>query len=350
LIHIQPEDTMFKRFRIFIPALMALLLLALAPGMVSAQVSFGTNWSAEFWNNTNFEGIPAAITVYPGGLNFNWGTGRPRDANNVELAAVNPDNFSARFQTTENFLQAGDYTFSGFVDDQVRVFIDGIEVFSQATPGNFTFNRTLTAGVHALRVDYVELTNTAILQFQWQFGGVAPIFTPTPAPPSGPQAHVVNVRGLSLRTGPYLGASFIGVLRPDNLYLVHGKNNDEGGGFTWYRVTVGERVGWASGRYLRLNVEPATIPDMGSVFDELHSPHDTGVTAVPRAVMNFRRRPSIRSARIGQIPWGAEVPLLNRTIQGGQNFWFQVRYQGQIGWIFAPFVSVRGNIDAVPIR
>jgi uncharacterized protein YraI len=65
--------------------------------------------------------------------------------------------------------------------------------------------------------------------------------------------------------------------------------------------------------------------------------------------MNLRVRPSTRTAIIGSIPWGAEVPLLNRTVQGGQNRWFQVRYEGRVGWIFAPYVSVRGDINAVPI-
>jgi hypothetical protein len=42
--------------------------------------------------------------------------------------------------------------------------------------------------------------------------------------------------------------------------------------------------------------------------------------------------------------------LVGRTIQGGLHYWLQVWYQGKIGWIYAPFVTVRRNIDAVPIR
>ena len=51
-----------------------------------------------------------------------------------------------------------------------------------------------------------------------------------------------------------------------------------------------------------------------------------------------------------QVPWGAETELLGRTIQGGNNFWLQVRYGDQVGWIYAPFVSIRGDVNAVPIR
>jgi hypothetical protein len=252
----------WKPHRGWLIGLALVLLLAIVPGMVRAQASFGSNWVAEYWNNTDFSGVPVATVVYPTGLNFNWGTGQPTGPDGQPLLAVPADNFSARFQTTENFTTAGEYTFFGFVDDRIRVFIDGIEVFSQNTPGTFSFVRTLTAGVHSLRVDYVELTDTAILQFQWQLGGVAPpgVQPVQPEVPTGPTARVVNVRGLSLRSGPYLGASFIGVLRPDNAYVVHARNNDEGGGFTWYNVTAGERTGWASGRYLTIDGNRGRYP------------------------------------------------------------------------------------------
>lgn len=332
----------------------ALLLAALAllPGLVSAQATFGVNWAGTFFNSTNFTGPIAAFENYPNGLNFNWGAGKPLNASGVELAAVNADNFSVRFDSAQNFPTGGDYTFFGFVDDQIRIFVDGVEAFNTGVPGNYSFVRNVAAGTHTLRVEYVEISSTAIIQFQWQLGatpGVPGVATGTPAP-SGPIANVVFVRGLSLRTGPYLGASFIAVLRPDNQYFVSGKNTDEGGPYTWYRVTTGERTGWASGRYLTLNVDPATIPVVTSVFQEIDGAPDTSVIAIPRAIMNFRRRPSVRSQRLGQIPWGAEVQLLGRTIQAGKNHWFQVRYNGQVGWIFAPYVGWRGNIDFVPVR
>jgi uncharacterized protein YraI len=159
------------------------------------------------------------------------------------------------------------------------------------------------------------------------------------------------VRGLSLRTGPYLGGSFIWILRPDNNYTVLGKSDDEGGGYTWFYVIVGEKEGWTSGRYFVVDADIATIPYKDNIFQKLDAPLSTGVIGMPRAVMNFRRRPSQRSARIGQIPWGAEVEILNRTVQAGKNHWFQVRYNNQIGWIYAPYVGIRrGFLETVPIR
>jgi len=337
---------MFKRLIWLIAALMLVFGFSIRANVVQAQVSFGTNWFAEYFNegNFNFAGAPVVTLTYPGGLNFNFGTNPP-------VAGVNAENWSARYTTTENFPASSNYEFVGVADDQIRVYIDGIMVYEQLTPGNFSFTRSLTAGIHALRVDLVQLTDVALLQFQWQTSTLPPDVTATPAGPVVPTGEVVNVQGLSLRTGPYLGASFIAVLRPGIAYPISGKNADEGGAFTWYQVTAGERVGWASGRYLTISGDAASIPTLTTVFQEIDNAPDVGVVATPRAVMNFRVRPSVRSARIGQIDWGEEVALIGRTVQAGENFWFQVRRDdGTVGWIFAPYVSVRGPIDAVPIR
>jgi hypothetical protein len=78
--------------------------------------------------------------------------------------------------------------------------------------------------------------------------------------------------------------------------------------------------------------------------------------------MNFRQFPSIRVQRVPEVPqlfWGAEVEILARTVQGGKDFWYQVRYTPEnsstsyVGWIFAPYVGIkRGSdpIDTVPVR
>jgi uncharacterized protein YraI len=164
--------------------------------------------------------------------------------------------------------------------------------------------------------------------------------------------QVKSVKGLSVRTGPYLGASLVTVARPGTPYIPIARSQDEGGGggFTWFLITVGDKRGWASGRYLQVTGDPNSVPVQGTVFDQIDGAPGLGVMAVPRSVMNFRRRPSQRSALISQMPWGAETELIGRTIQYGENFWYQVRWNGQVGWIYAPFVSVRGNIDAVPVR
>lgn len=339
-----------RKKTLLIAAAIILLLLSVS---ISARLSqpvqaqgFGS-WTAQFFNNANFN-PPAVAAIYPNGLNFVW-TGLPLQADGITPVPgiTLQDGFSVIFSTSVA-LGPGNYTFSGTADDQITVIINGQTVYQTSEPPDQDFSFVVplaSAGPHSIQVRFQEFGGQAVLNLSWAAGGV--IVSPTP---EGPLGTVRQVRGLSLRTGPYLGASFIAVLRPDNDYPVLASNDTEGGPYTWYQVRVNNnRVGWASGRYLRVTkqgqVQPAT-----TIFEELTDPPETGVIAVPRAIMNLRRYPSERADLLAQIPWGAEVPLLNRTIQGGRNHWFQVRYNGIVGWIYAPYVGVRGNIDAVPIR
>ncbi|MFW5691540.1 MAG: SH3 domain-containing protein [Chloroflexota bacterium] len=347
---------MIRRLGLVLFGLAALLIFTIPQSTTAQTIStdFGTNWQASFFPSTDFTGTPVGPITYPNGLNFNW-PGQPLQSDGATPVSgfTQADNFSVRFTSTQNFSQTGSYTFTGIVDDRMTVIIDGVEVYNQDAPGNFSFNYTLAAGAHTIQINFVEFTSVAILQFQWTFTGTAPgptaiVGTPTPAGPTGPVGQVVFVRGLSLRTGPYLGASFISVLRPGIQYPVLARNTDEGGPFTWYKVQAGERIGWASGRYL--TVTNGTPPLESTIFEQIDNPPSTGVFAAPNAFMNLRRRPSERSQRLGQIPWGAEVEVLGRTIQGGRDHWLQVRYEEIVGWAYAPFFRFRrGLIDAIPI-
>jgi len=340
--------------RIGIAFLFMILLLALLPGL-TVQADFGTNWSATFFADANLGAACSSNCTFTGlsAINFNWGTGVPQV--NGLTVGVGQDNFSVRFTSTQNFA-AGTYQFVASSDDGIRVFIDGAQVLNSwqgrvLTTDTFTLN--MTAGAHQITVEYQELIDQAIVQFQWFFGGGTPgvgvtgtpIFTAVPAL----TVQVSGVKGLSLRTGPYLGASLISVVRPGTSYSPIARNRDEGT-YTWFLLTVNDKTGWASGRYLQVTGDPNSVPIQSTIFEQLDGAPDTGVRAAPRSVMNFRRRPSQRATLLGQIAWGENLELLNRTIQGGNNHWFQVRYKGQVGWIFAPFVSVIGDINAVPIR
>jgi hypothetical protein len=340
-----------KRLTVII--LFALLAtLALGLGISSAQgPTFGTNWFGQFFVDTSFT-TPGAFESYPSGLNFNWPDTPRRSDNATPVPGIPADNFSVRFTSSQTF-QVGTYTFALNVDDQATVYVGGTQVFAATVPGTYSFQAQIAAaGNYEVRVDFVELSLVAVLQMSWQLGaGTGTALPPgATAGPTGPSGSVVSVRGLSLRTGPYLGASFIAVLRPDIAYPVLGRSNDEGGPFTWYRVQAGEQVGWASGRYLAVTGDVNSIPFEGNVFEQIDGAPDVGAVAIPRAVMNLRRRPSYRSQRLGYVFWGEEVQLIGRTISGGVDQWYQVRKGDQVGWIYAPFVTIRGNVLSVPFR
>lgn len=372
---------MRKQLRFLLFALIGFLsinlsgLLPIGAQQQIVQATQGTGWTAIFFDDASFS-AHAASASFPNGLNFSW-PGAPTDGNNQPVYLLSPpnapgtpftreDNFSVRFASTQYIPVAGNYVFSGFVDDRAVFYLGGIEVERVDIPGNFEFRVPLSQGSLNMRVDYIELTAGAALQLSWRLdsGVIIPTYpppnytppppvTPTPAGPvlpAGPIGQVINVRGLSLRTGPYLGASYIGALRPGIAYPVLAQNSDEGSGITWYKVQNGPYVGWASGRYF--TVINGTPPVEQSVFETLDNAQGTGVLATPNAYVNMRRRPSLRAARVGQmqVAWGDQVEVLGRTVQGGENRWLLVRYQGVMGWVFAPyFRTTQGGFYQVPV-
>jgi len=344
--------------------LFVVLLLALLPGLV-AQADFGTNWTATMFPNTSLGGTGVTVAGVSA-INYNWGTLPPNINGNTITGCTPPstpdcsDNFSVRFTSSQTF-SAGTYQFVVAADDTVRVIIDGNTVLNNFNPSSGrvlttdTFNVNLSAGIHNITVEYNEFIGEAIIQVQWFLQGTGgtpgvvgtsvPVGTAVPAL----SVQVVSVKGLALRTGPYLGASLVAVVRPGTSYAPIARNKDEGT-YTWFLITVDNRTGWASGRYLQVTGDPNAAPIQSTVFEQIDNAPDTGVRAAPRSIMNFRRRPSQRAGLLGQISWGENLELLGRTIQGGENFWYQVRFNGQVGWIYAPFVSTYGDINDVPIR
>lgn len=288
--------------------LVSLVLLVLT---FAVYAQSGTGWTAQYFNNPSLLGTPVLTQSLAGGINFNWGTGSPDPV-------VPVDQFSARFSSVQSFNQ-GTYEFIVTSDDGVRLIIDNVLVIDQFTGRPLTTDRVqvaLTAGAHTITLEYLETIDIAAVQLTWvqlsgttptsPFGGgiiVTPFGTPVVATPgyTGPLATVSGVRGLALRTGPYTGASFITTLPGDTSYPVLARNQDEGI-YNWYYLQVGDRFGWASGRYLQLNVPFEVLPLQGSIFDEIDGAPNRNAIAIPRAVMHLRVRPSTRTPIIGQVP------------------------------------------------
>jgi PA14 domain/Bacterial SH3 domain len=357
-----------KRTRLaWIVLLGLVLLLAFLPGLI-VQADFGSNWTAVFFPNDALQGAGVAVPGVLPQINYNWGGSPPNNIPGLVLTGCTSilqsdkasadcrDYFSARFSSTQT-IAPGTYQFVAQSDDGVRVTVNGAVIINNFTPHAATTDSatvSITTSPVNITVEYFEVSDQAIIQVQWFLQGQATGvfgFTPTPLVTAAPAitVSVQSVRGLALRSGPYLGASLISVVRQGTEYAPIARNKDEGI-YTWYLITVGDHTGWSSGRYLAVTGDPNFPSVQGTVFDQIDGVPDLGVKGVTRSVMNLRRRPSIRTALLEQIPWGAEVSIVGRTIQAGHNFWFQVRYDNKIGWIYAPYVSVRGNINAVPIR
>ncbi|MFN8373874.1 MAG: PA14 domain-containing protein [Anaerolineae bacterium] len=300
-------------------------------------------------------------------------------------------------QTVTGTITAGStntWTFTGNAGDVVTIAVnagspptlDPTVTLYGPSGTQLAFNDDITTGVNLnalisnFTLPQAGTYTIVVAGFNNTAGPYSLTLTGTTATATVITAQVVSVRGLSVRTGPYLGATFITAARPGNNYGVIARNQDEGI-YTWYllNIPVGQQTtttvdtsaitaipgvatvaatpaaqqylqGWSSGRYLELTGDPNTIPIRGTVFDQIDGAAEVGVLAIPRAPMNLRRRPSTRTQVLAEVPWGAVIPVIGRTVQGADNFWLQVRYDNMVGWIFAPFVTIRGDVDTVPIR
>jgi hypothetical protein len=349
-------------FSFFILLLLLLLLGAMAfVPAVPTQAQAGVAWTALFFPSNNFSGT-SVIASYPNGLSQNWGTGAPRDGAGAIIPGMPTDNFSARF-TANTTLVTGFYEFTILADDGIRLYANGqllIDDFGATGQKQRSIITQVTVGgSFQIVVEYVDYTGGALIQVNWVVSNGTPQPTATPAPIA--IVNVEGVRGLAVRTGPFLGASMVAVARPGTDYNVLARNTQEGL-FTWYYIQYdADTQGWVSGRYLAFTFgSPDVVPLRNSTqFDQVIDPPGF-VMGTTRSVMNFRVFPTERAPRVAAMPqlaWGANVEILARTVQGGQNFWFQVRYNDAatntsfVGWIYAPFVAISGDpIDSVPIR
>ena len=112
----------FGRWFAYIVGVALGVLMLSGPSEAAAQSCTAPNWEGKFYNNVNFEGVPAATACSPV-IDFNWGPGSP-------TAGINADNWSVRWTSVQSFPTPGSYQFNATVEDGVRLFVNGIPLIN----------------------------------------------------------------------------------------------------------------------------------------------------------------------------------------------------------------------------
>jgi len=119
-------------------------------------------WRGEYFSNVALVGGPALVRNDTA-IDFNWWHGAP-------ATGLPADRFSARWTRVQAFAE-GVYRFHAVVDDGVRLYVDDALVIDSWYDGGrreVTADRGLSAGYHSLRVEYYELTGSALIQVWWE--------------------------------------------------------------------------------------------------------------------------------------------------------------------------------------
>ena len=101
-------------------------------------------------------------------IDFTWGEGAP-------AIGVARDGFSARWRGRWP-LEEGGYRFYAYSDDGVRVWVDGVIVIDSWRDQGPTLSYgdlEMSAGEHALQVEYYDRNDNAQVRVWWEFKGLS---------------------------------------------------------------------------------------------------------------------------------------------------------------------------------
>ena len=149
-------------------------------------------FTACYYDNQDLTNLK--VTRVDNAIDFNWGKGSPHSS-----IAVN--SFSVRWEGDFTF-EGGVYNFAITSDDGIRLYVDGQLILDKwiSQIGVFTVPRTMTAGVHRVRVDYFDGEESALVRVGWTRTATAVPSSDTTAPtvPGSLKATAVSASQINL--------------------------------------------------------------------------------------------------------------------------------------------------------
>jgi uncharacterized protein YraI len=302
-------------------------------------VTPGGLWTAEYYNNPHLSGSPVAILgeTTP---SHNWGSSAP-------LPNFPADNFSVRWRGTQ-YLDGSPYQISVRPDDGVRVYVNGVRYIDQwhnSTGQTYTASLNLPAGNHNFVIEYYEAGGLAYLDYNLARMSTAPVYNPPPAQ-TGPRLTVTTGM-LNVRSAPNIvtGAILAKIPRGSS-YGIVGRNTDN----SWWQINVNGTIGWVNGSYVSAaNTQSVPVTSGGSQPQPQPQQPVSGYTVTTVANVNLRGGPNTAHGILTVIPRGRIVPIVGRV---ADNSWWQVNYNGTVGWVSAMYAVAQWNTNpaAIPVR
>ena len=150
---------------------------------------------------------------------------------------------------------------------------------------------------------------------------------------------VVNTSFLNMRSGDGLEYQILEILPGGSVLDVLGRTGNN----AWIYVRNKDREGWVHSGYVLLRGQSMhAYPLMAAAQD---APMADTIAIVNTPFINLRVGDSYFTEAIGQLAGGSELRVLGRSENGG---WYLVETtEGQMGWVSAAFVVVRGPLPAV---
>jgi uncharacterized protein YgiM (DUF1202 family) len=305
------------------------------PVQVPPAVNISNNyWTAQYYSNADLVGTPSLVQAEPWTLVRHWGTGSP-------WSNIPADNFSARW-TGIRTLSAGTYRISAYADDGVRVFVDGrpvINEFHSATDVTYTADVAVIAGQHNVMVEYYEAGGLAFVEV-----------TLTPVSVVAPSQAITTTGGtlrvtanlLNVRQSPSCDCGVLTRVRYGETYPIVGRNADN----SWWQINVNGTVGWVFSRFTEVfNTAYVPVTDQSSAVQF----PATGYNVTATATGVLRSHPGNRNAYLGYIPAGRTAQVVGRN---ADSTWWQVNYNGVIGWVRAAltYIEPAPDIGQIPVR
>ena len=166
--------------------------------------------------------------------------------------------------------------------------------------------------------------------------------TATPEPAATPEptaaAAEVVIRGqvtvhgdLNVRAGPGTEYPVVGGATLGQEFAVTGKNADG----SWWQIDLDGQPGWIFAPYVTA-VDTENVPVVAAGESEMM---EKRAFVTVNGDMNVRNGPGTDYAVIGPATFGQKYDITGQSEDGE---WWRIEYDGQPGWIFAPFVEAAG--------